>query len=312
LLVVLASAGSAWSQESLLPTHISGSGEVIVTGEVRFIAGQGSLTNPAFDIDFDDTRFFGLLRAGVGLGGSFELEAMLPYEFTGQGEADESGVEFETETAGMGDLTFDLNYLITPASKTSPQVMAGLVVVVPSGNDDFATPEIRINGTVVQDGEEGGLGEGVFKVGLQFGVSKQVATTHLYGVARFLVPTSTQDEDDVEIDRPDVFSIQVGALLGLGGTADLDLRLTFNYVGDEIEEDETGGESTEEAHINLVLEPRFYFSVGDTISIILGGTVGWEEDHAVIEEAELDLEDTFVYGVTLGLHLRLGLPGGDR
>jgi len=41
---------------------------------------------------------------------------------------------------------------------------------------------------------------------------------------------------------------------------------------------------------------------------VLGINLGWVQDHAVDEEAELDLEEVFTYGVLIGLHLRLGVP----
>lgn len=308
-ILVLGCVTPAAAQESLLPTYVNSTGEVTAEGVVRYIAGSGTLKDPLFDVDFEDSHFFGEFRVGVGIGGRFEIEAQVPYEFTGTGEADESGVEFELETAGFGDLTLEGNYLITPASKTSPQVVGGLVVVVPTGNDDFGVPEVRINGVLIQDGEEGGLGDGVFKVGLGFAVGQQVTGAYVYGAARFLVSLGTHDEDNLEIDRPDTFSLLGGAMIGLGATSNLDLRLAFNYVGEEVAEDAGGIEETEEAHVNITFEPRLYFSVGGAATVILGGLVGWEEDHAIDEEADLDLEDVFVYGVTLGLHLRLGVGG---
>jgi hypothetical protein len=96
--------------------------------------------------------------------------------------------------------------------------------------------------------------------------------------------------------------------------SNLDIRLNLNYLGDEVAQDDLGGESTDEAHFNVFLEPRLYFSIADTATIILGGSLGWQQDHAVDEEAELDLEQVFTYGVTLGLHIRLGVPlvGGAK
>lgn len=308
LVLVLACAASAAAQESLLPSHISGTGEITLTGALRYQAGKGTLASPVFDVDFDDTHLFGEFRAGVGIGGGLEIEASVPFEFSGKGEADDSGVEFEVETAGLGDLTLELNYLIAPAGKTTPRVMAGLVLVVPVGDDDFATPELRIGGVLVQDGDEGGIGEGVFKIGFQFGVDTQVTGAHLYGLARFVISTGTQDDGDDEIDHPDVFTLVAGAMLPLGGMTNLDVRLSFQYAGDEVADNAVSGEATEEAHVSFILEPRFYFTVGSTATLVLGGNVGWVEDHAVNEEAEVDLEDVFVYGITLGLHLRLGVP----
>jgi len=308
LLLVLGCITSVQAQESLLPTHISDAGEVTVTAFLRFQAGQGTLTNPAFDVDFDDTHFLAEFRVGVGVGGGFEVEASFPFEFTGKGEADDNNLEFQVETAGLGDLTLEGNYLIVPSIKATPQVMAGLVMVLPTGKDDFATPEIRFGGVQVQAGDEGGIGEGVFKIGLQFGVSQKLVGATIYGAARYLVSTGKQDESDQEIDHPDVFSLVAGAMLPLGDTSNLDLRLTLQHVGDEIAEDDFGAESTEEAHLNMSLDSRFYFTVGSTATLVLGLNLGWVQDHAVDEEAELDLEEVFTYGVLIGLHLRLGVP----
>ena len=314
LALVFGCAASVGAQDYLLPTHVSAPGEINISAELRYQAGEGTLSNPSFEVDFEETHVLGLFRFGVGIGSGFEIEASAPFEFSGTGEADESGVEFEVETAGLGDLMLEGNYLISPMGKDAPQVLAGLVVVLPTGNDDFATPEIRVGGVEVQQGEEGGLGQGVFKIGVQFGVSQKVTGAHIYGAARFLVSTGTQDQDDLEIDHPDVFSLLAGAMIPLGETSNLDIRLNLNYLSDEVAEDDFGDESTEEAHFNVNLEPRFYFTVGSTATIILGGSLGWQQDHAVDEEAELDLEQVFTYGVTLGLHLRLGVPlvGGAR
>ncbi len=305
---------SVSAQDSLIPTHVSDTGEVTVTAELRFQAGQGTLSDPLTEADIDLTNFLALFRVGVGVGSGFEIEASVPFGFSGVVESDDFALDFEIETAGLGDLTLEGNYLLVPSSKTSPQVIAGLVIVVPSGDDDFPVAEVRINGTQVQQGEEGGLGEGVFKIGVQFGVSQKVTGAHIYGAARFLVSTGTQDQDNLEIDHADVFSLLAGAMIPLGETSNLDIRLNLNYESDEVAEDDFGGESTEEAHINVNLEPRLYFTVGSTATLILGGSLGWQQDHAVDEEANLDLEQVFTYGVTLGLHLRLGVPlvGGAK
>jgi hypothetical protein len=307
---VLALASAASAQDSLLPTYINDSAEITATGRLGYFAGEGSLTNPAFDIDFEDTIILAELRAAIGIGGRFEIEAAVPFAFSGSGEADESNVELEIETAGMGDMSLDLNYAIIQESKSSPQIMAGLVMVLPVGNDDFGVPEIRIGGVQVQDGEEAGLGEGVFKAGLQVGVSKKLTGAHVYGLVRFIAATQNQEEDDVEIDRPEVFTVVAGAMVPLGSTSNLDLRLNVNFVGDEVEDDDTFGETTEEAHFRANLDAFVYFNIGDTATIILGGNIGMTQDHAIDEEAELDLEEVFTYGLSLGLHLRFG--GADK
>jgi len=307
--LLLACGAPALAQDSLLPIHISETGEVTITGVLRYALGKGTLSNPGFEADFDQTLLVGDFRLGVGVGGGFEIEGSFPYGIQGTGEADEGGVDFEVETVGLGDLTLEGNYLLVPSSKVSPQVMAGLVFVLPVGDEDFAVPEIRFGGVTVQDGEEGGLGEGVFKMGLQFGVSQKVTGAEIYGQARFLVSTGKQDEGDLEIDRPDVFSLVGGVVLPIGATTNLDARLTLVYEGDEVAEDNAGAESTEEAHVNAGVEARFYFNVGSTATLILGAGINWVQDHAVDEEADLDLEQVFTYGFGVGLHIRLGVPG---
>jgi hypothetical protein len=313
-ILVFACVATVRAQESLLPTHISDTGEVTVTAALRFNAGQGTLSDPLAEADFDLTTFFGEFRVGVGIGGGFEIEGSFPYAFSGTGEADEGGFGFEVENVGLGDLTVEGNYLLVPSTKASPQVMAGLVVVLPMGNDDFATPEIRVGGVTVQQGDEGGIGDGVFKIGVQFGVSQKVTGAEIYGLARFVVSTGTQDDGDTEIDHPDVFTLVGGAMVPIGDTSNLDLRLTLNHNGDQVAEDDTGAEETEEAHLDLNLDARFYFTVGSTATLMLFGNVGWIQDHSVIEEGNLDLEQAFTYGVGIGLHLRLGVPlvGGAK
>ncbi|HZM19643.1 MAG TPA: hypothetical protein VFB87_09550, partial [Gaiellaceae bacterium] len=314
LALVLGCITSVSAQESLLPTYVNGSGEVTVEGFLRFQAGQGTFASPLAEVDFEDDHFLAEFSAAVGVGGGFEIAGSVPFEITGTGEADESGVEFELETAGLGDLTLEGNFLIAPATKDTPNVMAGLVIVLPTGDDDFGVPEIRFNGVLVQDGEEGGLGDGVVKAGLQFGVGQQLAGAYLYALGRIVFSTEKQDQDDLEIDHPDVFSVVGGAMLPLGSNSNLDLRLIAQHVGDEIAEDDLGGESTEEAHLNMLLDARLYFTVGSAATIVLGANAGWVQDHALDEEAELDLEEVFTYGVMLGVHLRLGVPvvGGSR
>jgi hypothetical protein len=313
-ILVFACVASVRAQESLLPTHISDTGEVTVTAMLRFNAGQGTLSDPLAEADFDLSSFFGEIRVGVGVGSGFEIEGSFPYAFSGTGEADEGGFGFEVENVGLGDLTVEGNYLLVPSSKTSPQVMAGLVVVLPMGNDDFATPEIRIGGVTVQQGDEGGIGDGVFKIGVQFGVSQKVTGAEIYGLARFVVSTGKQDDGDTEVDHPDVFTLVGGAMVPLGDTSNLDVRLTLNHRGDKVADDGFGSESTDESHLDLNLEARFYFTVGSTATLVLGAGAGWIQDHAVDEEASLDLEQAFTYGVGIGLHLSLGVPlvGGAK
>jgi hypothetical protein len=304
--LIVAAAVPAGAQESLLPTYVNESGEVTVEATFRYLAGQATLSNPLLEADFESTNLFADLRAGVGLGGRFEIEASVPYQLDGTAEAEEGGFEVEFETVGLGDLTLEGNYLITPASRTSPQVVGGLIVVLPTGDSDLSDPEVRFNGVQVEEGNEGGLGDGVFKVGLGFAVGKQLTGAHVYGAARFLIATGKDEVDDDEVDRADVFSVLGGAMIEIGATSNLDIRAIINYVGDEVAEDDTGAESTDEAHINITLEPRLYFSIGDTATLILGGALGWEQDHAFDEEGDGELEDLYTYGVSLGLHLRLG------
>jgi len=313
-LLVFGCITSVGAQESLLPTHVSDAGEVTVTAALGFGAGQGTLKDTTFKIDFKNRNFTGDFRVGVGVGGGFEIEGSLPFQFSGTGKADDNGVEFKVETAGLGDLTLEGNYLLVPSTKATPDVMAGLVIVVPAGNDDFATPELTVGGVTVQQGDKGGLGEGVYKFGLQFGVSQKVTGAEVYGRARYLVSTGKQDTGNVEVDHPDVFTLVGGAMVPLGDTSNLDVRLTVNYLGDKVADDVVTGKSTDEAHLDLGLEARFYFTVGSTATLVLGAGIGWSQDHAVDKESSLDLEQVYTYGVGVGLHLRLGVPlvGGAK
>lgn len=145
-ILVAACVTSVRAQESLIPTHVSGSGEVTVTAELRYQAGRGTVSDPLGEADFDLNQFLVRFRFGVGVGSGFEVEASSPFGFSGVFETDDFGFDFEVETAGLGDLTLEGNYLVVPGSKVSPQVVAGLVAVLPVGNDDFPVAEIRVNG----------------------------------------------------------------------------------------------------------------------------------------------------------------------
>jgi hypothetical protein len=129
--LVIAGAASASAQDYLLPTYVSGAGEINISAELRYQVGEGTLSNPAFEVDFEDTHVLGLFRASVGIGGGFEIEASAPFEFTGKGEADEGGVEFDVETAGLGDLTLEGTSCLV--SKEGPGPRAS-IIVLPSGN----------------------------------------------------------------------------------------------------------------------------------------------------------------------------------
>jgi hypothetical protein len=304
---ILAAGSAAMAQDALVPTHISNFGEITATFRLRYDAGQGNLKDPTFELDLDVKRFFGELQAGVGLGHGFEVEATLPYQFQGTFQAEQGGVEFEQEQVGLGDLTLAGNYRLVEESKTSPQVIGGLLLVLPFGNDDLGATELRIGGVTITQGDEQGLSDDVFKIGFQAGVSKKLEAAEVYGLIGFLVATEDRDEGNIEVDLPNVFTLTAGAKMPLGATTFLDLRTNLRHVGEEVEDD-PAGDSTEEAHVELELQARFYFTLGGGAAVVLGAGVGWIQDHAVVEESNLDVEGLYTYGLEFGIHIHLGLP----
>ena len=300
------------AQESLLPTHISGPHEITVTAELRYTSISGFLSDSLGELDYRETHVLADLRFGVGVGGGFEIEGSFPVDLQGRARADESDLEIEIETGGLGDLTVEGNYLLRPATGSSPQIMAGLLLVLPTGDDDLALAEIRSAGSIVQEGEKGGIGDGVFKAGFQFGLSQRSEEGQVYyGQIRYVFPLGTQNGDDFEADHADVFSLTVGGLLPLGEKSSLELKWALGVLGDEVVDFETGGDATEEAHYSIAFESRFLFNMGRTSTLILGLGFAWIQDHELIEQDDFELEDAFGWGLSIGLHFRLGVPPKD-
>jgi hypothetical protein len=293
------------AQETLLPTDILEQREFTVTTELRYTVLEALLVDPLSVLDFKQTQLLADLRIGVGLGGGFEIEGSFPIAFRNRAKADEEDFlgDFEIESGGLGDLTVEGNHLL------SPQLMGGLVLVLPTGDDDLPVAEIRFDGDVIQEGEKGGIGEGVFKAGFQVGLSHEADDGQIYyGRIRYVLALGTQEEDDFEIEHADVFTLTLGALLPLGENWDVDLRWNLAILGDEVAEADTGEEATEESHFSIDFESRFLVKVGRTSTLILGLGFGWIQDHEVAEEDDAELEDAWGWGLTLGLHVKWGEP----
>jgi hypothetical protein len=256
-------------------------------------------------LDFDETHFLFDLQVSYGVSDRIEIEAFLPYEIDGQADGDDGDFEFEARTVGLGDLTIGANYLILRPLDGAPQVTGGLVIVLPTGDSELGVAEIQSGGTVTQEGEEGGIGDGVLKVGFQAGIQAPLESGVVYAELRYVFPMGTDNGDDVEIDRADEFTATAGMMLPLGSSSNIDLRWTLAARGDEVADFDATGESTEESHLSFQFESRFYFKANRTTHLFGALGLGWIGDHAADEEDDAEIKDVYGWGITFGLQVKL-------
>jgi len=295
------------AQDGLTPTDVLPVGRFAADVRLAATLGQGTLDFAGVDqVDGDIRNFTLLLGVAAGLGGGFEIEALLPYAFTAELEIEEDDVTFSEESKGVGDLALGANLRLTEDTGTSPNFMIGAFVVLPTGDDDPAEPEIDLPGVLFDSpGEEGGIGSGAFGYGFQAGLSKDFSGAEGYFLIRYLI-NGTSDVDDVETDNADILSFLLGVEIHAGDEVTIDLRAVVDFAGEEVAEADDGSEVTEEAYFSYGLEARLYASLGSNLAFVVGITGRALEDHAIAEEADFVLEDTFVYGAEIGLHLVLG------
>lgn len=293
------------AQDGLTPTDVLPVGRF--TADVRLAAtlGQGTLSAGTASIDGDIQDFQLQLGVAAGLGGGFEIEAFLPYSFTAELQFEESGVEFTEESKGIGDMILGANLQLVEDTADSPNFIIGAFVLLPTGDDDPAEPEI--SGTIFFDspGEEGGIGSGAFGYIFQAGLSKDFSGAEGYFLVRYLIH-GTSDVDDEETDNSDILSFLLGVEIHAGDEVTVDLRAAVQFIGEEVTEFDGGGETTEETYFSYGLEARLYASLGSNLAFVVGVMGSALEDHALSEEADFVLEDTFVYGAEVGLHIVLG------
>lgn len=204
--LAVAAAMPVWAenQNGLTPTDILGAGEITATAQLSAALGQGKLSHPVVDLDIDSTTFQVQLSAAVGLGLGFEVELGIPYQFSGITKGDGTWLGWDTRTEekadGFGDLTLAVNYRILKEDAALPQWIAGAIVVMPSGNDKRGDTSWEVSGVTIQDGKRGGIGDGVWKYGLQTAVSKRFGLVEPYAGFRYIFG-GDRKRNDVDEER---------------------------------------------------------------------------------------------------------------
>lgn len=311
LVVFLAPVSMVAAQEKddnvLTPTDILEFGQFSITGAVQVLLGRATVKDGTGTLDVDlDTREYDLYFAGgVGLGGGFEVEASIPYRIQGIGKAEEGIVEFEQETYSVGDLTLRGNYRVLKEEKESPQLVVGAIVVVPTGYWREQVAEITVGGTVLQEGEKGGIGEGIWRFGLGAALSKRFGPFEPYAGGEYLLGGDAERRD-VDYERPGKGRAFAGAELHLSENATIDLRGTVDFVGKAIRT-ENDVDETEEQHLNYGAAATLYARLSKGLTLLLGGGVMATQDHWLNKEGEIEIEGAFGYYLAAGLHLMLGL-----
>jgi len=296
----------ARAQDGLTPTDILPMGRFTADARLLMTIGEGTLDSGPATIDGDIRQFLAVFEAAVGLGMGFEVEANLPVAFSSEISFEEGSAEYTEETKGLGDLTLGLNYALIQQKGDEPQLFIGAFILLPVGNDDPAVAEIvTAGGVVVQNGEDGGIGDGAFGFGGQIGLSKRFGSVEPYFVFRYFVHGES-DVDDIETDHADVASLILGMEIHAGDQATIDLRAWVDLIGEEVDEDSLGAETTEEKHASYGFQGRVYLSLGSQVALVAGVGISAVEDHAIDEESTLDLTDTWIFGAEFGLHIVFG------
>ncbi|HXG60945.1 MAG TPA: hypothetical protein VNO22_06215 [Planctomycetota bacterium] len=307
---LLAGVPAAWAQDdALTPTDVLEAGQFSATARLQFLSGQGDVRNdPVFEADFEEQTFEALLGVAVGIGAGLEVELSIPYRFRGtlEGDGEALGVSFESEeeSLGFGDLQISPVLRLLREDASSPQLIVGAIAVAPTGNDKRGDPELEVGGSSVSEGEEGGIGQGVWKFGGLAGISKNLGLVEPYLVVSYLWG-GERERNDVDEERADLWTILAGAEWHLSPTMRLDTRALFFFVGEDVTE-ESGSEAIEEAHFRFGFEASVYAKLGGGFTLTLGGGVLFVEDHTIDEVDEEDLENAFQWNLGVGLHFFFG------
>lgn len=295
----------ARAQDGLTPTDVLPVGRFTADARLIMSLGQGTLDLGPAELDGDIREFQVLFQAAAGLGLGFEVEAELPVAFTSELSFDDSGSEVTFEEKGLGDLTLRANYAIIQEKGDEPQLMIGAFILLPVGDDDLTDPEVTGTGLFDQPGEEGGIGDGAFGFGGQVGLSKRFGQIEPYFLFRYFVHGESE-VDDIETDHADVATLILGLELHAGDQATIDLRIWADIRSEEVEEDEFGSETTEEAYASYGFQGRVYLSIGSQVAIVAGVGIASVEDHAIDEESEIDLTDTWLFSAEFGIRIVFG------
>jgi hypothetical protein len=309
--LAVAAAMPVWAenQNGLTPTDILGAGEITATAQLSAALGQGKLSHPVVDLDIDSTTFQVQLSAAVGLGLGFEVELGIPYQFSGITKGDGTWLGWDTRTEekadGFGDLTLAVNYRILKEDAALPQWIAGAIVVMPSGNDKRGDTSWEVSGVTIQDGKRGGIGDGVWKYGLQTAVSKRFGLVEPYAGFRYIFG-GDRKRNGVDEERADVGSLLLGSEFHASPAATIDVRALVDFVGKDVTED-GGAESTEEAHVRYGFQATAYVDVAPSVTLLAGLGVTLAENHALSKEDQLDIKDSFSYYFMIGIHVNIGI-----
>ncbi len=302
--VTLSAAAGAWAQDGLTPTDVLEGGKVSASGRLQFATGQGDLKSGAVTADVDLDVFQVILQGAVGLGMGFEVEVALPYQFSGKSEIDAGGAStLEFEEIGFGDLVIAPIYRLLKDDMSGPQLIIGGIAVAPTGKDEPAEPK-----TAGVSGEEGGIGDGTWRFGAMAGISKRLGVAEPYLTVSW-VSGGDSEASNIETERADVLTITFGAEFHLGDKTALDFRGSFEFIGEEVDKDTVPPvtETTEESHFQHSWQAQLYYTAGSGVTLVLGVAVVFIEDHQVDDDPflPLDLEDTFIFGASVGVHINL-------
>jgi opacity protein-like surface antigen len=307
-LLLAASPSALLAQDALTPTDVLEFGQIAATGRLQATTLKATAVSAAIDLDLDSLSYQFVLEGAVGLGMGFELEAEIPYQFAGDTDGDGTilglPATLDSEQSGFGDLQLRPIYRFLKEDASSPQLVLGLILVAPTGNDKDGEAEINSAALGFQPGEEGGIGSGVWSYGVMAGVSKKLGPVEPYLAGTF-VWGGERDVDGVDEDRADVGTLLAGAELHLTEQARLDVRAFFQSVGKDITEDDAVKQE-EEAHTQFGGQILLYIKLGGALTLVAGGSAVAVEDHEVDDTLLLDAEDAFYWTAQLGLHLFFG------
>jgi hypothetical protein len=310
LVALLACASMAMAQEKednvLTPTDVLEFGQFSITGLIQASLGTATVEDGTgtFSVDADLQSYNLLLSGGVGLGRGLEIEAEIPYQFQGTLEGEEGLLGWEEETYSVGDLTLRGIYRILKEEKDSPQWVVGAIVVAPTGYWKEGIAEITVGNVVVQEGEKGGIGEGIWRYGIGSAISKRFGAFEPYAGAQYLVGGDAERKD-VDYERPGIGQVFVGAELHVSKEARIDVRGNMDFVGEAVRT-ENLVDQTEEQHQNYSATATLYARLAPGLTLLLGGGVMTTQDHWIDKENEIEVNGVFAYYLTVGLHLMVG------
>lgn len=295
------------AQEGLTPTDVHDFGAFSASLRMELADGQGDFTGTGVDLDVDLAHYRLILAGAVGLGMGFEVEATVPYQIQGEVEINGTSTfgtaDLEAESLGFGDAQLGLIYRLLKEDATGPQLIVGAIVVAPTGNDADGRADGNL-GALTFDGEEGGIGQGVWTYGVGAGISKRFGQVEPYLVGAYILG-GERSHDGVDEDRANVGTISLGSEFHVTAQATIDVRVSAQFVGEDVQEDQ-GLKEEAEKHFDHTYAAALYINLGPGLTLIAGGSVAFVGDHETNKTTGTELEDTMVYAFQLGLHFNFG------